>query len=265
MRKAWRDYRCILSHENRRRATILGVFAGVCPPEMLEPFEALSQALSMAGYDDARRVEIPRPCNRGIKPGKCHQDGTNCSLHNYGVAVDIEPNLNKKFGDGEPGAGWQFSDHPSGGGETIKLTKAQVDAVLAIRSTTGKKLFLWLGDTSINDTMHFEVRVPPDATAVDWDTVEGGRIGDPMRGMRVEAATANENDEEDDMWQYLTVDETLVRHAFEQGWLKPKNKATLDFFLDAVKSGEINNPKFGDFRNFRVAVTNGIALSSSSK
>ena len=164
MRKAWGDYRCILSHADRRKATILGVFAGVCPPEMLEPFEALSQALSMAGYADAQRVEIPRPCTRGIKPGKCHQDGTNCSLHNYGVAVDVEPVLNPKFKDGEPGAGWQFSDHPSGGGKTIKLTKAQVDAVLAIRTTAGKQLFLWLGDTGINDTMHFEVRVPPDAT-----------------------------------------------------------------------------------------------------
>jgi D-alanyl-D-alanine carboxypeptidase len=265
MRKAWRDYRCILSHGDRRKATILGVFAGVCPPEMLEPFEALSQALTMAGYRDALRVEIPRPCTRGIKPGKCHQDGTNCSLHNYGVAVDVEPVLNKKFADGEPGEGWQFSDHPSGGGETIKLTKAQVDAVLAIRTLAGKQLFLWLGNTRINDTMHFEVRVPPDATAVDWSTVEGGRLGVPLRGMRAEAGTTSEEDEEDDMWQYLTVDESLVRHAFKQGWLEPKNESTLNFFLDAVKSGEINDPKFGDFRNFRVAVTNGIALSAGRK
>ena len=83
--------------------------------------------------------------------------------------------------------------------------------------------------------------------------------------MRAETATVNEKDEEDDMWQYLTVDETLVRHAFEQGWLEPKNETTLNFFLDAAKSGEINNPKFGDFRNFRVAVTNGIALSAGRK
>jgi hypothetical protein len=265
MRKAWADYRCILSHGDRRKATILGVFAGVCPPEMLEPFEALSQALTMAGYRDARRVEIPRPCTRGIKPGKCHQDGTNCSLHNYGIAVDVEPELNPKFADGEPGAGWKFSDHPSGPGKTIKLTKVQVDAVNAIRTTAGRPLFLWLGDSGINDTMHFEVRVPPDATAVDWNTVEGGRLGGALRGMRVGVGTVNEKDEEDDMWQYLSVDETLVRHAFEQGWLQPKNETTLKFFLDAVESGDINNPKFGDFRNFRVAVTNGIALSAGGR
>ena len=69
---------------------------------------------------------------------------------------------------------------------------------------------------------------------------------------------------EDDMWQFLTVNEELVRHAFAQGWLQPKTEKTLDFFLDAVKSGEINDPDFGDFRNFRVAVTNGVVLSAKS-
>ena len=263
MRKAWSDYRCILKHEDGRRATILGLFAGVCPPEMLEPFEALSQALTMAGYRDALRVEIPRPCKRGIIQSEpCHSDGTNCSLHNYGVAVDVDPDLNPKLPDGEPGAGWTFSDSPGMTApfvKRIKLSKVQVDAVLAIRTIAGKPLFLWLGDTGINDTMHFEVRVPPDATAVDWDTIEGGRIDGSLRGMGEAAGAAHE---EDDMWQYLTVDEALVRHAFEQGWLKPKTETTLNFFLDAVRSGEINNPEFGDFRNFRVAVTNGIALSA---
>jgi hypothetical protein len=71
-------------------------------------------------------------------------------------------------------------------------------------------------------------------------------------------------EEEDDMWQFLTVNEELVRHAFDQGWLQPKTEKTLDFFLDAVKSGEINDPDFGDFRNFRVAVTNGVVLSARS-
>jgi len=53
-----------------------------------------------------------------------------------------------------------------------------------------------------------------------------------------------------------------VQHAWDQGWLQPKTQATLDFFLAAVTSGEINDPTWGDFRNFRVAVTNGIALSA---
>lgn len=68
--------------------------------------------------------------------------------------------------------------------------------------------------------------------------------------------------EGDDMWRYLTVGEDLIRHAWNQGWLQPKTEATLDFFIAAVRSGEINEPTWGDFRNFRVAVTNGIALSA---
>ena len=169
MRKAWKKYRCIRDHQDRRRVKILGVNAGTCPPEMTEPFEALSQALANAGYRDASRVEIPRPCTRGIIQSKpCGSDGSNCSLHNYGIAVDVDPPKNPKFRDEQPGKPrpWKFSD--------IKLTQAQVDAVLAIRNTAGKRMFLWLGDSKINDTMHFEIRVPPSETKVDWTTVLGG-------------------------------------------------------------------------------------------
>jgi hypothetical protein len=72
------------------------------------------------------------------------------------------------------------------------------------------------------------------------------------------------DEEEEGMWQYLTVDESLVRHAWKQGWLQPKTQETLDFFLDAMRNGTINDPSFGNFENFRVAVTNGIARSAGS-
>jgi hypothetical protein len=72
------------------------------------------------------------------------------------------------------------------------------------------------------------------------------------------------DEEEEGMWQYLTVNEELVRHAWNQGWLQPKTQATLDFFLEAMRNGTINDPSFGNFENFRVAVTNGIALSAGS-
>lgn len=169
MRQAWKKYRCILDHPDRRRVKILGINAGSCPPEMLGPFEALSRTLTLSGYQDARRVEIPRPCTRGIKSSiPCRSDGENCSLHNYGIAVDIDPQKNPKFPTtkGQPATGWTFGD--------IKLTKAQVNSVRAIRTIKGKQLFRWLGDTEINDTMHFEVRVPPSESQVDWTTVPGG-------------------------------------------------------------------------------------------
>jgi hypothetical protein len=169
MKRVWKKYRCITNHHDRRRVKILGVNAGSCPPEMVEPFEALSQALTNTGYRDTRTVEIPRSCTQGIKKSiPCGSDGSNCSLHNYGIAVDVDPRANPKFRDEEPGKArpWTFSD--------IKLTKAQVDAVRAIRNTAGQQLFRWLGDTKINDTMHFEIRVSPSETKVDWNTVIGG-------------------------------------------------------------------------------------------
>lgn len=177
MRKAWKKYRCIRDHPDRRRVKILGVNAGSCPPEMTEPFEALSQALANAGYRDASRVEIPRPCTRGIIQTKpCGSDGSNCSLHNYGIAVDIDPQVNPKFRDEVPGKPrpWKFSD--------IKLTQDQVNTVLAIRNTAGTRIFRWLGDSKINDTMHFEIRVPPSETKVDWTTVLEG-VPPVARGM----------------------------------------------------------------------------------
>lgn len=65
--------------------------------------------------------------------------------------------------------------------------------------------------------------------------------------------------EVDDMWEYLTVDAAAVRLWWDRGYLLPKTQATLDYYLDAVRTGEINNPAWGDYRNFRKAVTNGIA------
>jgi hypothetical protein len=87
-------------------------------------------------------------------------------------------------------------------------------------------------------------------------------LGPTTGMMRRAIPSAGQSEEEDGMWHYLTVGRDLVQHAWEQGWLQPKTQATLDFFLAAVTTGEINDPTWGDFRNFRVAVSNGIALSS---
>lgn len=81
----------------------------------------------------------------------------------------------------------------------------------------------------------------------------------------VHTVLSDDSEERDnDMWQYLTVGEDLVRHAWNQGWLEPKTQVTLDFFIAAVRSGDINEPTWPDFRNFRVAVTNGIAMSAGN-
>lgn len=50
MKKAWGKYRCIFDHPDRQSIKILDRKAGVCPPEMVEPFQAQSQALASTGY-----------------------------------------------------------------------------------------------------------------------------------------------------------------------------------------------------------------------
>lgn len=180
MREAWKEYLCIADHQQRRPVMILGRNAGWCPPEMLEPFEALSQALANNGYRDAFDIWVPRKCAVGINGKRCRPDGTDCSLHNYGVAVDIDaPTPSNKVvrnGSANPFYGdtghWKFGD--------IKLTEAQVKAVEGIRTTGGHQLFQWLGSSRINDTMHFEVQVPPSKTEVEWGTVQGGRREVPV-------------------------------------------------------------------------------------
>jgi hypothetical protein len=128
----------------------------------------MEQALIDHGYTGVKSVWVPRECPTGIGGNPCLPSGTNCSLHNYGIAVDIDP-----FGYGNPhfqrryGDGWDFSD--------IKLTQDQVEAVETIENTFGERMFRWLGWT-IGDTMHFEAQVSPDRCQVDWTTI----TGDPM-------------------------------------------------------------------------------------
>jgi hypothetical protein len=64
--------------------------------------------------------------------------------------------------------------------------------------------------------------------------------------------------EEDDMWQYVNVDESLVRHAWNEGWLQPKTTATLNYFLSLIPELQKAVSANPDHANFRRAVTNGL-------
>lgn len=166
LRAWWSQYRCLPGSGLETEISLFGRNAGTCATPAYFGFVALERALGAAGYSNVRSVWIPRACPTGIAGKTCRADGTNCSLHNYGIAVDVDP-----FGYGNPhfqkpyGNGWNFED--------CKLTGAQVDAAEAIRNTSGEQYFRWLG-WAIGDTMHFELQVPPSRTAVDWNTVPGG-------------------------------------------------------------------------------------------
>lgn len=184
----WVAYRCLNGKADslRKPLTLFGRNAGYCAAPMYDAFKAQEMALTAKGYTDVKSIWVPRNCPTGIGGQSCEADGTNCSLHNYGVADDIDP-----FGHGNPhfyvGWGkmpkdwnrpWNFSD--------IKLTRAQVEAVEAIRNVQGEQMFRWLGWIN-GDTMHFEGQVPPSRCEVDWFTVAGYSIDPPL-------------EEEDDMF-----------------------------------------------------------------
>jgi hypothetical protein len=169
LRAMWSRYRCCATnHSLTTEIDLLGEYAGRVAIPFFQPMAALGQALTATGYQ-AKSVWIPRNCPTGISGHTCQEDGDWCSLHNYCIAVDIDP-----FGLGNPhfykpfGDGWSFFD--------CKLTLEQVEAVEAIRNTHGEQVHTWLG-WAIGDTMHFQGNVPPDRCDIDWTTVpEGGPI-----------------------------------------------------------------------------------------
>jgi hypothetical protein len=173
MRSWWAGYRCLnfLSSNLRIDISLFERNAGYCAEPMYDGFMALEMALKTTGYEEVRSVWVPRNCPTGIAGADCEKDGDGCTLHNYGVAVDIDP-----FGYGNPhflkpfNDDWDFSD--------CKITRAQVLAVESIKNTQGEQFFRWLG-WAIGDTMHFEGQVRPTRCEVDWETVAGYQ-GDDM-------------------------------------------------------------------------------------
>jgi hypothetical protein len=163
MRSWWSGYRCLPGTSLEKPITLFGKNAGTCAVGAYNGFKAWEQALVVTGYTGVKSVWIPRNCPTGIGGKTCQTDGTNCSLHNYGIAVDLDPfgygndHFYKKFGDG-----WDFDD--------CRLTRPQVEAVERIKNTAGEQFFRWLG-WAIGDTMHFELQVPPSRVEVNWSTV----------------------------------------------------------------------------------------------
>ncbi len=175
VRNWWSGYRCLNSQPSKQATiTLLGRNAGYCATPAYTPFKAVEQTLWAHGYQ-AERAWIPRNCPGGIGGKPCQADGTNCSLHNYGIAVDVDPfGLGNDYfrttaGRGIPYAAgrWSFGD--------IKFTRTQIEAVEAIRNTGNEQMFRWLG-WAIGDTMHLEIQIPPSRAAIDWDTVPEGEV-----------------------------------------------------------------------------------------
>lgn len=152
VRGFWAHFRCIhTSGQTLGDARMWGHVRGPTPPECVDAWAALEKTLTAHGYGTPAVVSFQRRCPTGIAGQPCQGSGEDCSLHNYGLAVDIDPlknpHFHRAFGDD-----WDFSN--------IRLTRPQVEAVEALETASGARIFRWLGWTE-GDTMHFEINCPP--------------------------------------------------------------------------------------------------------
>lgn len=123
----------------------------------LPAWRALESALQAHRYGTATIVSTYYPRYIG--------DSTEWSLHSYsGVAMDIDPySAGNKF---DSNTSWDFSK--------TKFTREQVNAVLAIRTNSGARVWRWGGD--FGDYMHWQLDCRPSdiQSGIDQGTVPSG-------------------------------------------------------------------------------------------
>ena len=129
---------------------------------------ALEQAHYGAGYQPTPGgfIGSKRNCPSGIGGKTCQESGDNCSLHNYGLAWDVEYQYNRHLWVKLNPTELQIL-YDTG---VTKYNPAIVATILDVRNTRGDRLFRWLG-YPIGDLMHWQIAVPPERQQVDWGTV----------------------------------------------------------------------------------------------
>ena len=135
--------------------------------QILQATLALQAALRNTGYED--------PCDYtgSYMMRTIGGKGDMWSSHAYGLAIDLDYGYSEpdRLVDNNPYLGFRPTREQYG--SLFQLTWDQVQACKAIRNHDGDPLWLWLGDSSIGDTMHFQINVAPQFTNVDWSTVAG--------------------------------------------------------------------------------------------
>ncbi len=170
VREWWSGYRCDYG-------TSTNMF-GRTPvyAQETEWVRALEQAHFAAGYYPTQGGYIGsrRNCPRGIGGRDCQENGSNCSLHNYGLAWDIEYNYNRMYSRviDEVELQQMFD-----AGMT-KYNPAIVASILSVKTTGGRHAFAWRGYI-LGDLMHWQYNAPPDDRQIDWTTV-GNTDGEGM-------------------------------------------------------------------------------------
>ena len=228
MRELWAPYRCIAkSSEPTTQLVLWEKKRGFTPTVCLDGWAALESTLLATGYPVPKRAEVGRPCSKGIDKTKpCAPSGDNCSLHNYGIAVDIDPPLNRHFESPFAEKKWDFSK--------TKVTRPQVEAVENIKTVKGVRVFRWLG-WALGDTMHFEFNLGPKDLrfGIDPATVEVPSGAQPFNAGEQEemAFTAEEEDFLKDFVKIVSVDMGSSRHFAKS--------AILDIRKDVITRDEL--------------------------
>ena len=87
-RSWWAAYRC----KDGVRMSFFGRSpVSAANADVADAWRALEQTLLASGYVPTQGAFIGshRPCTSGIGGGPCEENGKNCSMHNYEIAVDI--------------------------------------------------------------------------------------------------------------------------------------------------------------------------------
>ena len=152
LRSAWDNYRC--KHGGTwTDAQMWGKGIGGVPAVTLDAYKALQLALTTAGYHPPDRAKSVWSYNCRLIAGSASY-----SLHSYGTAIDIDP-VQNPHAYGDEYNGW--------------IKKSHVDAVMQIKTTTGKGLWYWGGYWTKPDRMHFQIDNTPNDCQPDWSTVPG--------------------------------------------------------------------------------------------
>lgn len=246
MRQAWSAYECQAS---KMVVIPFGPDKIRIAPETIDSWKALETVLTFYGYDI--RIEDTDSYNcRQMKSGKAK------SLHSYGIALDINWNTNHYVdhaGTRPPKFSSKLTQIERA--EEVKLgkadtdmTRAMIDAVLAIKTGSGQRVFGWGGDwQTLKDAMHFQIEVTPAqlAAGIDWNTVEGAVSSSPVTANNANTITTpplNQMIEGDNAMELPAVFFNSVRNSVFQNSLSQSAVDNMTIIVDYWLRNYPTNP-----------------------
>jgi hypothetical protein len=163
-RTAWISWLDKCRNGDWANPSFFGRTIGGVPVPWVDAIRALEAALKAGGYTPKSAWAYNF---RGIggKSCSCSSYG-NCSLHGFGIAIDIDPRINPYVRSSN--FSWA----------STAFSPNQIALIEGIKNTKGEQVWFWGGRWfSIKDYMHFEAYVDPASTAINWSTVPGEPTG----------------------------------------------------------------------------------------